>query len=244
MKIDALQQKSKELQRQILAYEQRTAAGNDALHSLGCLDALLPSGGVRAGSLVEWIGDEAARGAVTLSLLAARAVCHEKRPIVLIDTQHDVFAWALKNLGFDLSQLLMVRPSSPKEALWACEQALLCEAVGLVWARVDQLNTVSFRRLQLAARASASVGFLVRDHTALRYSSWADARLAIKPQPACGMSHGYRVEAINSHGRADRLSIDVTLDCLKGTLHEKSTNSLSLVSKLDAAETMRRQARA
>jgi hypothetical protein len=208
------------------------------------LDTLLPSGGVRQGSLIEWIGDDAARGAVTLSLVAAQQVHREKRPIVLIDSRHDIFAWALKNLGFDLSRLLMVRPSSPKEALWACEQALLCDAVGLVWARIDQLNTVSFRRLQLAARASSSIGFLVRDHTALRYSSWADARLSIKPRPSCGMSHGYRVEAINSHGRADRLSIDVTLDCLKGTLHEESTNSLPVASRLDAAKAIRRKARA
>lgn len=229
-----------ELQSQIRAWERGPSVSNSInACSTGCdaLDALFPHQGVRLGSLVEWLGEGDASGGGTVSLIVARQVCAARRPLVLIDTRHDLFPLSLSLFGFDLSQLVLIRPASEREALWACEEALRCEAVGLVWANIERINSTSFRRLQLAAKASSGVGFLVRSANTVRQPSWAEVRLRVHPVPSRHGSPCFRVEVISSHGNPHHSTADVTIDTLKGTLrgNRHSANSLSLVSRMDVA---------
>lgn len=233
-----------ELQSQIRAWEQGAPVNSTIAFPVGCdvLDALFPSQGVRRGSLVEWLGDGDSSGAGTLSLIAGRRACSDGRPLVLIDTRHDLFPLSLSLLGFDLSRLVLIRPASEREALWACEEALRCEAIGLVWANIERLTNTSFRRLQLAAKASSGIGFLVRSAKAVRQSSWAEVRFKVHPRPSFRDSPCFRVEVASSHGKPARSTADIMIDSLKGTLHgnTQSANSLSLVSQLAASTGDRR----
>lgn len=86
---------------------------------------------------------------------------------------------ALLQWGVDLSRVLVVRPKSADEALWAAEQALAsgnCSAV-LLWS--DSLNDVSSRRLQLAAEGGKSWAIAFRPLEASSQSSAAALRIRL-----------------------------------------------------------------
>jgi len=241
---DTQKQAIVELQSQIRAYERGASVNSTTTVSMGCdaLNALLPNQGVRQGSIVEWLGEGDASGAGTVSLIAARRACPEGCPLVLIDARHDLFSLSLSLLGFDLTQLVLIRPASEREALWACEEALRCEAVGLVWANIERITSTGFRRLQLAAEDSAGIGFLVRSAKAVRQPSWAEVRLKVRPCPSLRGSPSFRVEVVSSHGPHLHSTVDIMIDSLKGTLHGNthSANPLPLVSRMDVATADRR----
>lgn len=230
-----------ELQSRIGGWGRGASVHETGSTTTGCdsLDALFPGSGVRQGSLVEWLGEGNASGAGTVSLITGRQVCPAERPLILIDTQRELFPLSLSLLGFDLSRLVMIRPASEREALWACEEALRCEAVGLVWANIERLTSTSFRRLQLAAEASSGIGFLVRSTMAISQPSWAEVRLKVHPRPAVRGSPCYQIEAASSYGNSQHTTANVVLDSVKGRLHGNahSANSLPLVSGMDTATT-------
>lgn len=175
------------------------------------LDALLPGGGMRRGSLVEWIaedGDATGGGAVTLAFaVACRLACpaarHDGRQhhgtIVVIDRAgwfHPpaVLPW------LEERHLVVARPSRDEDEIWAIDQALRCRDVAavLAWPRAAAWGrsgipsrrsrparhwTTAMRRWQLAARGSGAVGLLVRPRAARAEPSWAEARISVAPLP-------------------------------------------------------------
>ncbi|MFM9058386.1 MAG: ImuA family protein [Planctomycetaceae bacterium] len=116
------------------------------------LDGLLPGGGVRRGSLVEWLAgtaDGAAAGCVSgAATLACAIACRLAAPrrtrrggmVVVIDRAgwfHPpaVLPW----LGADAtSRLVVARPSRDDDEIWTIEQALRCAGVAAVvaWPRL------------------------------------------------------------------------------------------------------------
>jgi len=158
------------------------------------LDQLLPAGGVRRGSLVEWLADDDA-GAVALAAavacrLAASPTFEQSagRPstIVVVDRgarfhPPAVLPWiglpdhgaSTAPAGASVSgrnvvrpQLVVARPARDDDELWAIDQALRCPGVAAVLAWPRRVNATAMRRWQLAARASGAVGLLVRIMTA------------------------------------------------------------------------------
>jgi protein ImuA len=225
-----------ELRKRISAWERRSPQARTACVSTGCdaMDAIFPAQGIQQGSLVEWIADGDASGAETLSLLVGRRFCKADRPAILVDYQQQLYPVALSVCGFDLSTLIVIHPSSEREALWACEESLRCKAVALVWARVEHLTALAFRRLQLAAEETGGVGFLARSATALQQPSWADVRLLVTPRPGRNESPCFQTKVAYSRGKPLRSVADIEIDALRGTLHEvfnhKQTCRMSLVS--------------
>jgi hypothetical protein len=188
------------------------------------VDALLPAGGLRRGSLVEWLagGDAPARdvaggaGAVSLALAVAcrlAITAAGPRTIVVVDRAGWFHPPAVLPWLGGSRQLVVARPSSDDDEIWAIDQALRCQGVAAVvaWPRSavrqqgDQTHagsgllpagrhgaarprptaqwTTAMRRWQLAARKSGAVGLLVRPATAAGEPSWAEARLAVSPLP-------------------------------------------------------------
>ncbi len=113
-----------QLRGQLGRWEAAAPAEDAEVFSSGAaaIDRLLPGGGLRHGMLVEWLGGESAReaisnpsplgrgGAVTLSLLAAREACHEGGTLVVIDRQQIFYPPAAAAWGIDLNRLIVVRP--------------------------------------------------------------------------------------------------------------------------------------
>lgn len=225
-----------DLQQQIRSLERGTVSTEKTIRKTGCraLDAMFPQQGIRPGSLVEWIESGTASGAGTLSLLISRQVCQPARPIFLIDPQRQLYSPSLATFGIDLSCLILVRPTTERDALWACEEALRSCSAGIVWAQIDHLSVTAARRLRLAAEDSESVCFLLRPHKALRQTSWAEVRLVVEPQRSNSESLRYRVLVAYSQGRTLRSTMDLQIDQHRGTIDEFSgpatKGSLLLVS--------------
>ena len=188
------------------------------------VDRLLSAGGVRRGSLVEWLaGGEATAGdvtggagAVSLALAVAcrlAAAAAGPRLIVVVDRAGWFHPPAVLPWLGDSRQLVVARPSTDDDEIWAIDQALRCHGVAAVvaWPRsvVRQRGsitaphdglpvargqtaarsrptaqwTTAMRRWQLAARSSGAVGLLVRPAATAGEPSWAEARLAVAPLP-------------------------------------------------------------
>src|SRR5260370_40419438 len=148
------------LARQIEEIEEKTHPRRLSPLSLGIapLDALLPDGGLPAGSLVELLSTADGAGAWTLSLLMAKHVCGEWKVLGLVDGQRCFYPPGAAQLGIDLERSLWVRARTLRDCLLATIQALRCHGVGAVVGWHDQLGTPDARRLPAAAGAGGRVG--------------------------------------------------------------------------------------
>jgi len=167
-----------------------SAAPARPVWSTGCssLDARLPGGGWPTASLIEVLLDDTGLGEVQL-FLPALAACQRSQGsgvdapwLVFIAPPHEPYAPALAQQGIELGRLLVVRPATAAEALWAAEQALssgVCAAV-LLWLKGTDDRWL--RRLKLAAETGGSLGVLFRPERHRFESSPANLRLM--------MSHG------------------------------------------------------
>ena len=146
------------------------------------LDARLPGGGWPTASLVEVLLGTAGLGEVQL-FLPALVECQRRAVaapwLVWIAPPHEPYAPALAQQGIDLSRLLVVRPASAMEALWAAEQVLssgVCAAV-LLW--LQGTDDRWLRRLKLAAETGGALCVLFRPERHRFESSPASLRLLL-----------------------------------------------------------------
>ena len=153
------------------------------------LDRLLPAGGVRRGSLVEWLASGAeclaggdGSGAISLACAVAcrladprwaeQSRASQASTIVVVDRGQRfyppaVIPWldALADAtgkGGGRPHLVVARPSRDDDELWTIDQALRCPGVAAVLAWPRRVHATAMRRWQLASRASGAVGLLVR----------------------------------------------------------------------------------
>lgn len=192
--------------------------------------------------------------------LAKQCEPFDRRALVVVDGQRRFYPPAAAAWQVDLHNLLVVCPADMREHHWAVHQALSCPAVGAVLCWPERLDARMFRRLQLAAEMSGSLGLLVRSAEARGKPSWAQTQLWIEAlpvsaSPGTGLSSAgpsgvegakesrrrLRVELLRSRGSSSGQSVELEID-ERGTLHE--TNSLPVVSELAPAATWPRSARA
>ena len=171
-----------------------SAAPARPVWSTGCgsLDARLPGGGWPAASLIEVLLDDTGLGEVQL-FLPALVECQRNLQggigdapwLVWIAPPHEPYAPALAQQGIELGRLLVVRPTTATEALWAAEQALssgVCAAV-LLWLKGTDDRWL--RRLKLAAEAGGALGVLFRPERHRFESSPATLRLVVTKGSPC-----------------------------------------------------------
>jgi protein ImuA len=144
------------------------------------VDQLLPDSGLRHGMVVEWLGAFGGSGAATLGLLGAREACREGGVLVVVDRTQTFYPPAAAAWGIDLKRLIVVRPQTARDELWAAVQALRSPVVAALWANIERLDSRAFRRLQLAAEVGRTLGVLVRPVGARGEPTWADVRLEVQ----------------------------------------------------------------
>ncbi|HMP02441.1 MAG TPA: hypothetical protein PKC45_08075 [Gemmatales bacterium] len=182
------------------------------------LEALLPEGRLPAGVLVELLAAEPGCGVWTLALALARAACTEGRGLLLVDPEGSFYPPAAWAWGIDLKRTVLVRPGSASAALTALAQALRCSALGLAVGWFDRIGSTDFRRLQLAAEASGTVGLLLRPAAARSAPSFAAVRLALAPLPSPGL--GRRRVALEAlHPWRERAGVGLVLEIDDETHH-------------------------
>ena len=173
------------------------------------LDRLLPAGGVRRGSLVEWLAGGDAGGAISLACAVAcrladprwaeQSRASQASTIVVVDRGQRFYPPAVipwldaladsTGKGGGRPHLVVARPSRDDDELWTIDQALRCPGVAAVLAWPRRVHATAMRRWQLASRASGAVGLLVRGLSECGFfervpagePTWADAKLAISP---------------------------------------------------------------
>ncbi len=129
----------------------------------GELDALLPAGGWPRAALAEILLAPQCLGSLRLLLPAlARLSREEDRWLCWVAPPNLPYAPTLAAAGVDLSRILLVHPRARRDGLRVVEQCLRsgrCSAV-LAWPAVGEAPVL--RRLQQAAAASDTRGFLFR----------------------------------------------------------------------------------
>ena len=161
-----------------------SAAPARPVWSTGCssLDARLPGGGWPTASLIEVLLNDTGLGEVQLflpALVESQRTSGDVPWLVWIAPPHEPYAPALAQQGIELTRLLVVRPTTATEALWAAEQALgsgVCAAV-LLWLKGTDDRWL--RRLKLAAEAGGALGVLFRPERHRFESSPASLRLVV-----------------------------------------------------------------
>jgi hypothetical protein len=146
------------------------------------LDATLPFGGWPRGALSEILHPWPGQGELQLLLPALRRITRSSRYVILIDPPWLPYAPALAAAGLDLAYVLNTGRLDAPDRLWALEQTLRARQCGavLAWPQAD-LNTKSLRRLQLAAEAGDSCGFVLRHPRFRAQHSPAALRVEIHP---------------------------------------------------------------
>lgn len=175
--------------------QSRRPGGREVVSSgLPALDELLPEGGFKRGSLVEWLATVGG-GAAALALLVARQAAAAGGAVVVLDRADVFYPPAAARLGLDLSRLIVVRPANDADQAWALDQVLRCPGVAALWCMIDERSPAAdaprrrargqddhtWRRWQLAAETSGVVGLILRDAAARAEPSWADLRLLVEP---------------------------------------------------------------
>jgi cell division inhibitor SulA/protein ImuA len=140
------------------------------------LDCELPGGGWPQGQLIELLRDESGIGELSLLAPALAQLAQQKRSAVWvlppdgtqgIESQALPYAPALAAAGIDLARTIFVKPATPRESLWAIEQALRAQHLGAVvgWlpaATSADSDFKALRRLHLLAQRHGALAFALR----------------------------------------------------------------------------------
>jgi protein ImuA len=171
-----------DLRREIARIEQTAAnlspakTGGGALlpFAIPKLDAML-GGGLRRAALHELRATESRDAAALTGFAAAilaRLAARDARPLIWIVEKSAgsetgfPYGNGLHAFGLDPKRLVVVRVSRPRDALWACEEALRCSGLAAVVAELSGnpriLDLTASRRLALRAAESGVTGLLLR----------------------------------------------------------------------------------
>jgi hypothetical protein len=142
---------------------------------------VLPGGGWPAHALTEVLLAREGIGEVRLTLPALARIQQERLDVVWIAPPHVPYAPALAAAGIDLARLAIVRCASPRDRLWAFEQALRAPECGaaFVWSGIGDERLL--RRLQVAARDGRTWGVLWRRPGERVTAAAAPLRLRLAP---------------------------------------------------------------
>ncbi|MEJ5212054.1 MAG: translesion DNA synthesis-associated protein ImuA [Burkholderiales bacterium] len=167
------------------------------------LDRELPGGGWPVGALTELLHEREGIGELRLLLPALARLTGAGRWVAWVAPPHLPYAPALAAAGIDLARLLVIGAVSPRDDLWAAEQALRAGSMGAVLFWPGELDARAARRLQLAAEAGGAAGFLYRPLAAATEPSPAALRIALEPPSA--------LRILKRRGRAASASIHLGL---------------------------------
>ena len=202
-------------------------AKRNFMTGLPALDALPPGSAFARGAVHEALSD-ARHGPPprSFALLLARAALDPDDAAGLVvwsDPHADLYAPAVAAGGVPLDRLLLLRPPSPREEVWAIAECLRCPAVVAVVAAVPKLTRVEARRLQLAAERGGGVGLLLRPHSADVYA--AATRWRVDPAPGDAETQRWQVQLVHGHG--GRVGQSVLLEVSRETSAVRAVEQLA-----------------
>ncbi len=161
------------------------------------LDAELPGGGWPVGAITELMPEAQGIGELSLLMPALAHLSRAGRYLAWIAPPCLPYPPALVQHGLALERVLVVQAHDARSVLWAAEQVLRCAAIGAVLAWPEALlDDRRVRRLQLAAEAGGSCGWLYRPPAAAQQPSPAALRLRLK-----SIEGGLHIDIHKARGR-------------------------------------------
>ena len=178
------------------------------------LNNLLPEGGLVTGSFVEILSAQEGAGAFSLALTLARPTLGRREAWAVVDSENTFYPPAAAALGYDLSRLVLIRPRGDEDA-WAFTQLLRSADISVCFWMTARMDSMVFRRLQLAAEKTEGLGFVMRPAAAERKPCWASARLMASWDDASG-GRRLRARVLHAAGRfvdsAQEIAVNVNGD--------------------------------
>jgi len=197
--------------------------GRTFVTGLPLLDATAPGGVFAMGVVHELLYPPRMPPPRTFALLLAVSAAKARAgPVIWSDPEGTLYPPAIARAGLPMDRLLILRPKSLADELWAAMQCMRCQGVAVTIVEPGRLDRVQARRLQLAAETGGGVGFLLRPQkSAMNYA--ATTRWLVQPEPnrstgfqlvkphrlnACAATvQRWRVELIHGHGGRLRQAI-------------------------------------
>jgi protein ImuA len=185
------------------------------------------------GTIIEFLSTATGSGSETLAMVVAGHVMGAGGVCIVIDRQGSFYPPAATLWIKDLARMLVVRPQSDRDAVWALEQSLRCSGVAVVVCRLEKLSQQAWRRLQLAGETGGGIGLLLRSAQQRGQLSWAGVRLLVEPLPPGGSDREVsvvgeqewspgrrmRIELIHCRGRTQEESVELEIDDETGDVH-------------------------
>ena len=168
------------------------------------LDAALPHRGWPSGTVVELMPTDTGIGELRLLMPALARMTQSERHVALIAPPYIPFAPALIQQGVQVKRLLIIQSQKNEDTLWALEQVLRCTSFGAALAWPASIKDKEVRRLQLAAEAGRSIGFIYRSPHAAREASPAAIRLRLQAK-----SSGLLIDILKCRGGRGGFSVAV-----------------------------------
>ncbi len=159
--IEQLQQQIEKLQ-----CNHATSAGQPGILGLGSIETAFPGKTFMRGAVHELISNSTEQATCTsgfISVILGKLVQNNNYCLWISHIpRRSIFPNALKAFGIDAERILFVDAAKPKDALWAIEEALKCDALTAVVGEISELSFNDSRRLQLAVEKSQVTGFIHR----------------------------------------------------------------------------------
>jgi protein ImuA len=188
------------------------------------LDELAPAGGFASGAVHEFLSGRGKVRSFLLPALLARSAS-QFGPIAWCDLDGDLYPPGLAALGVPINRLMVLRPKTPLDALWAVTECLRCPGIAACIAPVGRINRVQARRLQLAAEQGGGIALLLRSLDAVSWPYAAITRWVINPARGERMIQRCRVELIHGHG--GRVGQSVLLEVCRETNLVRSADPMA-----------------
>ncbi len=104
------------LRRQLLVSQRSQSVQQILPTDLVSLDAILPHGGLPAGSLIEWVSADVGLNSASIALRSIVPMLTQHGCLAIIDERHEFYAEAVRCHGIPLSRILLIRPARPADA--------------------------------------------------------------------------------------------------------------------------------
>jgi protein ImuA len=154
-----------ELQRQILKLQgNHLSSDQEQSLGLGPIEHAFPGKVFPRAAIHELISVNPESAASTNGFLSVMlsSLMQQTGSCLWISTRRTIFPPALKTFGIEPDRILFIDVNNVKDALWAMEESLKCNAINAVVGEFTALTFDESRRLQLAVEQSKVTGFIHR----------------------------------------------------------------------------------
>jgi protein ImuA len=157
---------TRELQKQVLSLQgfKKPESANAIYLGLPEIEKSFPYKTFPTSAIHEFVSrtqeDSAATNAfisgILHNLISKKGIC------IWVSNKLRLFPPGLTIFGVDPERFIFLETTKTKEALWAIEESLKCEAISAVVGEITNLSFTESRRLQLAVEESKVTGFIHR----------------------------------------------------------------------------------